>query len=157
MPKSNRMKVLIVLVAVFLIATGIARIFSGSWHVVLSGNIAMCMMLCFTASGHFAFSKGMAMMIPSFIPFKKALVFWTGLLEIAAGIALLFPASRYAAGIFLILFFICILPANIHAALHHLDYQKGSYDGKGVRYLWFRIPMQLFLIAWVGYFSIYLP
>ncbi|MET7258506.1 DoxX family protein [Dyadobacter jiangsuensis] len=148
------MGVLVVLIVTFLASLGITWAGSGEPAYILSGNIAMCAMLQFTALGHFKFPEGMKMMIPPFVPFKKALVLITGLIEIAAGIALLFPATRYAAGIFLILFFIALLPANIYAASQHLDYQKGTYDGKGPAYLWFRIPMQAFLIAWVWYFAV---
>ena len=148
------MAVLVVLIVTFLASLGITWAGSGEPAYILSGNIAMCAMLQSTALGHFKFPEGMKMMIPPFVPFKKALVLITGLIEIAAGIALLFTATRYAAGIFLILFFIALLPANIYAASQHLDYQKGTYDGKGPAYLWFRIPMQAFLIAWVWYFAV---
>lgn len=148
------MPVLIVLIITFLAGLGITWATSGAPASILSGNIALCAMLQFTALGHFKFPEEMAMMIPPFVPFKKVMVLLTGLMEIAAGIALLFPTTRYATGIFLILFFIALLPANIYAATHRLDYQKGTYDGKGPAYLWFRIPMQLFLIAWVWYFAV---
>lgn len=148
------MAVLVVLIVTFFVSLGIAWAGTGEPAYVLSGNIAMCAMLQFTALGHFKFPEGMSRMIPPFVPFKKTMVLLTGLMEIAAGIALLFPATRHAAGIFLILFFIALLPANIYAASQHLDYQKGTYDGKGPEYLWFRIPMQVFLIAWVWYFAV---
>ena len=148
------MAVLIVLIISFISSLGITKLVSGEWNYILSGNIAMCVMLLFTAFGHFRFSKGMAMMIPKPIPNKTELVYMTGFIEIAAGAGLLFPYWRHNAGLFIILFFILILPANIYAALHKLDYQKGTYNGKGAGYLWFRIPMQFFLIAWVWYFSV---
>lgn len=151
---SSTMAVLVVLIVTFLTSLGITWAASGEPGYILSGNIATCAMLQFTALGHFKFPEGMQMMIPPFVPFKKAVVIITGLLEIAAGIAILFPATRHTAGVFLILFFIVLLPANIYAAMRHLDYQKGTYDGKGPAYLWFRIPMQVFLIAWVWYFAV---
>lgn len=150
------MAVLIVLFISFLTSSGILKAVTSEWNFILSGNIAMCIMLFFTAFGHFKFPKGIAMMIPKFIPYKTELVYLTGFMEIAAGVGLLFPQFRYYTGWFLILFFILILPANIYAAIHHLDYQKGTFDGKGATYLWFRIPMQLFLIVWVWFFTILL-
>ncbi|MBE9462913.1 hypothetical protein ACFP1I_15070 [Dyadobacter subterraneus] len=148
------MFVLLVLIISFGVSCGFFELISGNPNLLFSGNIAMCIMLLFTAIGHFKFPDGMAKMIPSFIPYKKELVFITGILEVLAGFALLFPQTRYFAGLFLLLFFICILPANIYAAAHHLDYQKGTYDGNGLKYLWFRVPMQIFLIAWVWFFAI---
>jgi uncharacterized membrane protein len=52
------------------------------------------------------------------------------------------------AGWALILFFILVLPGNIKAAIHHIDYQKGTFDGYGPNYLWFRVPLQILFIGW---------
>jgi hypothetical protein len=49
-------------------------------------------------------------------------------------------------GMALIIFFVVMLPANINAAVKHIDYQKGTTDGSGVNYLWFRVPLQVFFI-----------
>ncbi|GGB80682.1 DoxX family protein [Dyadobacter sediminis] len=149
------MPVFIVLLISFFASLGITKMYSGSWEYLLCGNIAMCVMLCFTAIGHFKFSKGMQLMIPKIFPYRKALVLITGMMEIVAGIALLFPSLRYVTGIFLIVFFLLILPANIHAAIRKVDYQKNSFNGKGLGYLWFRVPFQIFLILWVWYFSVW--
>ena len=29
-----------------------------------------------------------------------------------------------------------------------LDYQKATYDGNGLTYLWFRVPLQILFILW---------
>jgi len=50
--------------------------------------------------------------------------------------------------------FILILPANVYAAINKIDYEKGNYSGNGLKYLWFRIPLQIFFIEWVWYFGI---
>ena len=146
------MKPLVVLLCVFGVALGLIKLLSGDFDFALAGNIAMAAMLVFTAIGHFAFSKGMAMMMPDVIPFKKAIVYLTGVIEIAAAIGLLIPSLRLLTGWLLILFFIAILPANINAAMKNIDYQKADNNGDGMNYLWFRIPLQIFFIAWV-YFS----
>ena len=148
------MELLIILIAVSSISAVISRIKSGNWNLKFAGNVAMFLMLCFTALGHILFVPGMSMMIPPFIPFKTAMVYITGLVEIILGLALLFPSFRQVAGWSLIIFFVLILPANVYQALHHIDLQKGDYSGKGPEYLWFRIPLQIFLIGWVWYFSI---
>jgi len=149
------MKPLIVLIIAFLLSVCSLRIAFNDWDYLLSGNIAMCVMLCFTALGHFKFASGMAMMLPQFIPFKKGLVFITGITEIILGIALLYEPYRYIAGILLVVLFILILPANINAAFKHVDFEKATYSGKGRAYLWFRVPLQIFLVVWVLYFAIY--
>jgi uncharacterized membrane protein len=148
------MKPLIILLSVFGISALLFRLFTGDWNLPFSGNLAMGVMLCFTALGHFLFPKGMAMMIPPIVPFRTELVYITGVAEIAFGIALLFTASRTYAGYGLLIFFIAILPANIYAALHHIDLEKGTTTGPGPSYLWFRIPLQVLFIAWICYFSL---
>ena len=147
------MKPLVILLAVFGLSSLAFWLITGSWNLLFCGNLAMCVMLCFTALGHFLFPKGMAMMIPPFIPFRTALVYITGVAEIAFGFLLLFPASRWYAGYALLIFFVLILPANIYAALHHIDLEKGTTTGPGPSYLWFRIPLQVFFIGWVYFFA----
>ena len=114
----------------------------------------MSVMLLFTAIGHFALTKGMILMMPHFIPFKKQLVYLTGVIEIAAAAGLLVPRLQVLTAWLLILFFICILPVNINAALRHIDYEKGTYHGSGPKYLWFRIPLQVLFIIWVYWFAL---
>ncbi|RZL97183.1 MAG: hypothetical protein EOO88_62895 [Pedobacter sp.] len=149
------MKPLLVLIAAFLISLVGLEVFSGEWNYRLAGNIAMACMLLFTAIGHFAFTKGMTMMLPDIVPFKKELVYLTGVIEVAAAIGLLVNPLREMTAILLIVFFVLLLPANIHAALKNVDYQKGTYDGQGLTYLWFRVPLQLFFISWIVYFCLY--
>lgn len=150
------MKPLFVLLGAFVISLFAARFAEGFYNFTLAGCIAMAAMLVFTTIGHFAFPKGMAMMVPDFVPFKTAMVYFTGILELAFAVGLLINAWRVCTAWSLLTFFVIMLPANIKAALQHIDYQKGTLDGPGPKYLWFRIPLQLFFIAWVYYFCIYL-
>ena len=143
------MKPLIVLLVAFVISLVILRLVNGDMDYALAGRIAMSVMLLFTSIGHFAFTKGMAMMLPPFIPFKTGIVYLTGLMEIAAAIGLLIPHFREFTGWVLIIFFILLLPANIYAALKHIDYEKANFEGKNLNYLWFRIPLQIIFIVWV--------
>lgn len=142
------MKPLIILFSVFAIALMANKIFNGNYEFTLSARIAMSAMLLFTAIGHFVFTKGMSMMLPDFIPFKTETVYLTGVIEIAAAIGLFIPNFRVVTAWLLIVFFILILPANIYAAINQIDYQKGTFDGNGMAYLWFRVPLQVLFIAW---------
>lgn len=148
------MKPFYLLLAVFVLSIGISKITTGNWNWSFGGNLAMALMLCFTALGHFLFTKGMTLMVPDFIPFKTALIYLTGIAEIILGIALLFPSLRAYAGLAIIIFLVLILPANIYAAVYHVNYEKASFDGPGISYLWIRIPLQATFIAWLYYFSI---
>jgi uncharacterized membrane protein len=148
------MKVLLVLIISFILTTVISRLFIDDWNVILSGNVAMMLMLWFASLGHFMFTKGMVMMMPSFIPFKGALVYLSGVMEIILGALLIINTTRQIAGIILLIMFVVMLPANINATIKHVNFEKATYDGSGIGYLWFRIPLQLLFIAWILYFSV---
>ncbi|WP_202901238.1 hypothetical protein [Pedobacter heparinus] len=111
-------------------------------------------MLLFTSIGHFVLKKGMENMVPERIPFKPHIVIATGIFEILAGFALLAPTYYKAAGWFLIAFFVLILPANVNASIHHINYQNPEIPGPGLKYLWFRIPLQILFVAWIYFTAI---
>src|SRR6266849_9073091 len=78
---------------------------------------ALATMLIFTASAHFTKMKhDLLRMMPDWIPQPLALIYFTGLCEIAGALGLLLPSLRQAAGIALIVFFIAVFPANVKAA-----------------------------------------
>ena len=149
------MKPLIVLIVVFALSCLGFYIAQHETNVVLSGRIAMSIMLLFTSTAHFAFFNGMQMMLPPFVPFKKFFVYFTGVIEVLAAIGLLLIPTHYITAILLILFFIVLLPANIYASQKKVNLEKADYTGNGLSYLWFRIPLQLFFIGWVWYFAIF--
>ncbi|MBY8961725.1 hypothetical protein KJK34_03060 [Flavobacterium sp. D11R37] len=148
------MKPLIVLLGFFAAASVVFKLTSGNWHTTVTGNFALSVMLLFTATGHVKYTYGMSMMLPGLIPFKKAVIYVTGVLEIALAAGFLFPRYRLLAGVAFVIFLILALPANIRSAFLHINYETGARDGRGPAYLWFRVPMQLFLLLWVFYFSI---
>ena len=142
------MKPLIVLLLSFAIFIFAIKIVKKKYDFALSARISMSIMLVFTAIGHFVFTKGMSMMMPKFIPFKESFVYLTGIFEILLAIGLLIPRLKTISGWVLIIFLLLMLPANIHASVNNVNYQKGSFDGNGVMYLWFRIPLQVLFIIW---------
>lgn len=148
------MKPLLVLIVTFLTALVVLKLLTGTWQTIKSGNIALCCMLILTTIGHFKFTQGMAMMLPEFIPAKTELIYITGVLEFVLAIGFLFPKYRYVIGAIFIAFLVLSLPANIYAAVKQVNYETADYTGKRLVYLWFRVPMQLFLIVWTFYFSV---
>jgi uncharacterized membrane protein len=145
------MAVLIVLFASLLVyrAAGALGVeWLASWHT--ASRWALSTMLLFTASAHFTkMREDLLRMMPPAIPWPHALVFFTGLCEIAGAIGLLFPFTRQAAGIALILFFLAVLPANLRAARARV-----TLRGKAVTPLWLRVPMQflfIFLAWWTSH------
>jgi uncharacterized membrane protein len=103
---------------------------------------------------HFKFHAPMSAMIPPWVPGRLTWVYVTGVLEILGAIGLLIPALRRAAGIGLILLLVGVLPANVYAALHHMDTVG---HGSGPIFLLLRIPLQFFLIGWTYLCAIDIP
>ena len=104
---------------------------------------ALATMLVFTASAHFTKMKSdLTRMMPDWIPQPMALIYFTGLCEIAGALGLLLPNLRQAAGIALIVFFIVVFPANLKAARSGV-----GMGGKRATPLWLRASMQVLFIA----------
>ncbi|MDO6437103.1 hypothetical protein Q4534_06785 [Cyclobacterium sp. 1_MG-2023] len=148
------MKPFVLLITITLLSIGYFKLVHGNYKFALAARIGFSAMLLFTALGHFMFTEGMAMMIPDFLPYKKELVYFTGIIEIFGAIGLLLSQFRTVTAYLLILFFLLILPANIKAAMEQIDYQEANHGGSGLTYLWFRVPLQILFIAWVYFSSI---
>ena len=62
---------------------------------------------------------------PSWVPHPEAVIFVTGLCEIAGAAGLMIPRLRRLAGIMLALYALCVFPANVHHAFAHISVGKG--------------------------------
>lgn len=100
---------------------------AATWDVILwilRGLIALVFVLM--GVNHFvpASVRTMAAMIPprlrssSPVLSPRVLVWFTGVCEIAGGLGLLWPPTRVAAGIALVVFLAAVFPANAYAAQH---------------------------------------
>jgi len=67
--------------------------------------------------GHLAAPEKFLLIVPDWVPFAGAVVFVTGLFEIAAALALLGRRLRRAGGLLLALYAVCVFPANIKHAI----------------------------------------
>lgn len=116
----------------------------------LLGCIGIALVFCTTGVAHFVVTDALATMIPPFLPWARGLIYFTGMLEIGAGLAVLHPSTRRGAGWFLVVFLALLLPFNIYAAMKHLPL-AGHEDGW--RYLVVRIPVQGVLMGWCWWFA----
>lgn len=108
-----------------------------------SARWAIATMLVFTGAAHFTRIKlDMARMIPPWVPQRLAMVYFTGLCELAGAVGLVVPRLQRLAGFMLVIFFIAVLPANIYAAQAHIP-----IAGKPATPLWIRVPLQILLIV----------
>jgi uncharacterized membrane protein len=108
-------------------------------------RVGISVFFAFTAIGHFIRTQPMAAMLPPWAPYRVALIYVTGVLELLGAIAVWIPSLMKLAGFCLILMLICILPANIYSAFERVDF--GGHAA-GPIYLLLRIPFQLFAIWW---------
>lgn len=151
------MKLLSILFGAFALSLIAVKIVNDDWNFLFAGNFGMATFIIFTGLAHFKFQKGMALMIPDFFPAKLFWVYFTGILEIAAGIGLLIPKIREITAILLILFLFIVFIANINSSKKKVNLFKADFTGPGMDYLFKeRLPMQIILIAWTWFFGIYL-
>ncbi|KKO89848.1 membrane protein [Sphingobacterium sp. Ag1] len=149
------MKPFFVLIVVCIISNLVLLLLKGDMDILLAGKVGLAVMLLFTALGHLLYTKGMMLMLPDFVPFKKEMIYGTGLMEFMAAIGLFVPQVSRITGILLIVFFLLVLPTNIRANLKRINYETATFDGAGPNYLWFRIPFQILLIVWTYYFVVH--
>ncbi|WP_444930970.1 hypothetical protein ACJJIF_04080 [Microbulbifer sp. SSSA002] len=106
----------------------------------------------FFSIGHIVKTQGMVEMLPSWVPFRLALVYLTGLLEVVIGVALFVPKYQSPAAKIAIIIFVVFFPANIYAALNNIG--LGGHQW-GPVYLLIRGPLQLILIAWAYFLCVH--
>jgi uncharacterized membrane protein len=137
------MAALVVLLGSMLVYRAAGRLGLGwlnSWQG--AATYALATMLLFTATAHFTRMRDdFVRMMPPRIPWPRAIVYFTGLCEIAGAVGLMFPQTRRAAGLALIAFFVAVFPANIRAARSGV-----TLRGRPPTRLWLRAPTQLLFI-----------
>ena len=93
---------------------------------------------------HFVIPRQYEAIIPERLPAKRAVVYASGVAEIAAGAGTMHPKTRRAASWFSIATLLAVFPANVNMALHPERYKlPGGPIG-----LWLRLPVQALFIAW---------
>ena len=100
---------------------------------------------------HFVRPQGFVRIVPTFLPAPLALVYISGLAEIAGGLGLLWSRTRRLASWGLIALYIAVFPANMNMAVNHLQIDAAHPLPDWV--LWARLPFQFAFIAlawWLG-------
>jgi uncharacterized membrane protein len=116
---------------------------------VAAARWALAAMFLFTGVAHFTKAKySMARMVPQIFGNAMAMVYLTGVCEIAGAIGLLIPRLRGVIGLCLIALLVAMFPANVKAAR-----EKLKVAGRPATPLWLRLPLQLAFMAltwWVS-------
>jgi uncharacterized membrane protein len=134
--------VLVVSLLLFRAAGALGVTALASW--VASTRSALAVMFLFTGIAHFTARAGheMTRMLPSVLGNAMAIIYFTGVCEIAGAISILVPRTRVLAGVCLILFLIVVFPANVKAAR-----EKLSVGGRPATPLVPRTAMQILFIG----------
>ena len=97
---------------------------------------------------HFTHDADLAGITP--LPFAYPIVWVTGIMEFGFAVFLLLERYRQATALWLSVFCLLVLPANINMAINDLPMFGQHVD---VVTRWMRIPAQFGLIAWILYAS----
>ena len=95
-------------------------------------------------ANHFLIPKAYRAIVPDYLPAHRELVIWSGVAEIAGGIAVIPSRTRRFARWWLLGVLAAVYPANIHMALHPERYRVPG----GRLALYLRLPVQALFIAW---------
>ncbi|MBA2707758.1 MAG: DoxX family protein [Gemmatimonadaceae bacterium] len=118
-------------------------------------NIYLLSLLFIVAGAmHFVIPDSYARIMPSWIPGPVALVYVTGVLEIAGALALLHPRLRRLAGACLVALLVAVFPANVQMLVNAIT---GGASSLQIALLWARLPLQPLLIYWVFRAAIHRP
>jgi uncharacterized membrane protein len=82
-----------------------------------------CIMAAFFIGGfvlHLTAVNALMAITPGWVPFPRAVVFITGVLELLGAVGLLAPRLRWWAGVALALYVLAVWPANIKQAIEHI-------------------------------------
>jgi uncharacterized membrane protein len=94
---------------------------------------------------HFVVPRTYEAIVPDYLAdAKKELVVWSGVAEIAGGLAVMHPRTRRLGSWWSIATLVAVFPANLHMALHPDKYKVPG----GRTALYGRLPIQLLFIAW---------
>ncbi len=92
---------------------------------------------------HFVMPRTYEAIMPDALPAHRELVLLSGLAEVLGGLGTLHPATRRAAGWWLLAVLVAVFPANVHMALHPERYPQIPAAA-----LLLRLPLQL-VMAWL--------
>ena len=91
---------------------------------------------------HFTHTGFYRPMMPKFLPAHDALIYWSGIAEIALGLGVLFPVTRSIALWGIIAMLVVFLLVHVNMLL------PGNRLGMSLWALGFRIPIQFALMYW---------
>ena len=114
------------------------------WHLAALLGIAGFFLM--GGAGHFLLAPFFVAIVPGYLPAPEWLVAISGACELLGACGLLWPVTRWAAGIGLLALTVAVLPANLQMALH-----PERYAAFAPWLLMLRLPLQMVILAWIGF------
>jgi uncharacterized membrane protein len=99
---------------------------------------------------HFVRADEFLRQVPPSLPAPLALVYVSGVAEIAGAIGIQIARTRRAAAWGLALLYIAVFPANVYMAIHHVSPTVIQLSPAA---LWGRLPFQALFIAWAWWYT----
>ncbi|GAF11811.1 hypothetical protein JCM19046_516 [Bacillus sp. JCM 19046] len=93
--------------------------------------------------GHFVIDSFFIDAMPGWVPFRAAIVYLSGVVEMLLAVLLVYKPTRAKAGVWTALFLILVFPVNLYMAFTPSKYDLPAFA------LWLRLPLQFVLIWWV--------
>ncbi len=147
---------LVLLVSVFLLLCGVSFLAFDHVYTAMAGRWALSAMFVFAGVLHLTYREGIYLTYPEFLPqtFRIRLVFAIGDLQFAFAAAFILTELARTISVVVLIYLLTALFTQINACVNKISVKRGNYTGKGLSYLVYKIPEQLFIIAWVYYFGL---
>jgi len=93
---------------------------------------------------HFVVPRTYEAIVPPRLPARRALVYASGVAEIAGGIGVMHPRTRRLASWWSVATLVAVFPANVNMALNADRFKVPG----GAPALWLRLPVQALFVRW---------
>ena len=104
---------------------------------------------------HFVVPEAYVQIMPPVLPAPLALVYLSGVAEIALGVGVLVPQTRRYAAWGLVALLVAVFPANVYMATSGVAVQGtpfGTLDPSAAE-RWGRLPLQAVLVVWAWWYT----
>jgi uncharacterized membrane protein len=93
---------------------------------------------------HFAIPRTYEAIVPPRLPARRALVYASGVAEIAGGVGVMHPRTRRVASWWSVATLLAVFPTNVNMALNADRFRVPG----GAVALWLRLPVQALFVRW---------
>ena len=104
---------------------------------------------------HFVVPEAYVQVMPPVLPAPLALVYLSGVAEVALGVGVLVPQTRRYAAWGLVALLVAVFPANVYMATSGVVVEGtpfGTLDPSAAE-RWGRLPLQAVLVAWAWWYT----